>query len=290
MLTRRLGRTGYETSLAILGGIVFHFLDDDDAVAAVLTAALDAGVTHLDITPGYATAEQKVGPHLPAVRQRLFISEKSAETTRDGVRRQLDETLRRLHVSSVDLYQLHGVTDIDDLDRRSGAVQALMEARDEGLCTWVGTTGHNVGTASAQHEAVRRYDLDTVMIPVYPALWADAEYRVAAEALLATAQERDLGVMAIKAAAARPWGEATEPAARPATTWYEPQFSHEGLERGIRFALSTPGVTAFCTPGDAALLPRALEIAAGFTPMSPEERTSAVAATSDEPLIFPIPT
>ncbi len=99
-----------------------------------------------------------------------------------------------------------------------------MAARDEGLCRFVGITGHNLTTPAAQLEALRRYDLDTVMFPVNPRLWADPAYRHDAEALLAEAEARDVGVMAIKAVAARPWGE------RPhtATTWYEAYTSADG--------------------------------------------------------------
>jgi aryl-alcohol dehydrogenase-like predicted oxidoreductase len=285
MDTRRLGRTGHDSSLAILGGIVFHFLDEEES-GRMLNAALDAGVNHLDIAPGYMSAEATVGPHIPAVRDRLFIGEKSGKTSEDDVRRHLERTLTRLGIDSVDLYQLHGVTDLDDLDRRSGAVRALLRAREEGLCRWLGITGHNVETVLAQREALRRYDLDTVMFPVYPRLWADDDYRRDAQALLDEARARDVGVMVIKAAAARPWADGTE---RTATTWYEPQPDPERVERGVRFALSTPGVTAICTPGDARLLPWALDAAARFRPMTDEEHAAAMAADAEDRLIFPIP-
>ena len=92
--------------------------------------------------------------------------------------------------------------------------------------------------------------------------------------------------MVIKAAAARPWREGEE---RSATTWYEPQARPEDVARGVRFALSTPGVTGFCTPGDARVLPWAIEAAAAYEPMTADERAQAMAADTDEALIFPIP-
>jgi predicted aldo/keto reductase-like oxidoreductase len=215
----------------------------------------------------------------------LFISEKCGRTSYDDVRRNLERTLTRLRIDSVDLYQLHGVTDLDDLDGRAEAVRALHDAREEGLCRWLGITGHNVTTPVAQREALRRHDLDTVMFPIYPRLWADADYRRDAEALLEEAAARDVGVMVIKATAARPWSGTGD---RHATTWYEPQTTAEAVERGVRFALSTPGVTAFCTPGDATVYELALAAAERFEPMSDDERADAMADTAD-PLIFPIP-
>ena len=166
-----------------------------------------------------------------------------------GVRAQLEESLTLLRCDSFDLYQMHAVTDLDELDARARAVEAIMAARDEGLCRFVGITGHNLTTPAAQLEALRRYDLDTVMFPVNPRLWADPAYRHDAEALLAEAEARDVGVMAIKAVAARPWGE------RPhtASTWYEAYTSDDEIDRGVRFVLSVPGVHALCTPSDPVL-------------------------------------
>src|SRR5580692_733123 len=113
---------------------------------------------------------------------------------------------------------MHAVTDLGELDARAGAVEAILAARDEGLCRWVGITGHELTAPAAHLEALRRYDLDTVMFPVNPQLWGDGSYRRDAEALLAHAEDADVGVMAIKAAAARPWGGRDH----TSTTWYEP--------------------------------------------------------------------
>ena len=135
-----------------------------------------------------------------------------------GVRAQMEESLRLLRCDQFDLYQLHAVTDLAELDARAGAVEAILAARDEGLCRWVGITGHELTRPAAHLEALRRYDLDTVMFPVNPQLWSDPAYRHDAEALLAHNQEHDMGVMAIKSVAARPWGGRP----RTAGTWYEP--------------------------------------------------------------------
>ena len=121
------------------------------------------------------------------MRDRLFVACKTMRHDPDGVRAQLEESLTLLRCDSFDLYQMHAVTDLDELDARAGAVTAIMAARDEGLCRFVGITGHNLTTPAAQLEALRRYDLDTVMFPVNPRLWADPAYRHDAEALLAEA-------------------------------------------------------------------------------------------------------
>jgi aryl-alcohol dehydrogenase-like predicted oxidoreductase len=282
METRRLGRTGHDSSVAILGAAAF-WQGDRETAERGFNAALDAGVNHLDIAPQYGEAENVIGPLVPAVRDRLFVGCKTMRKNSDGVRAQMEESLRRLGCDSFDLYQLHAVTSLAELDLRDGAARAILQARDEGLCRFVGITGHDLGAPAAHAEALRRYDLDTVMFPVNPRMWGDPGYRHDAEALLDLADERDVGVMAIKAGAARPW---TEDAERWATTWYEPYADDPSLERGIRFALSTPGVVAFCTPGDVSVLPRALAVAAsGVEPMTAAERDEASRAVAHEQVL-----
>jgi aryl-alcohol dehydrogenase-like predicted oxidoreductase len=281
METRRLGRTGHHSSVAILGAAAF-WPGDREAAERGFAAALDAGVNHLDIAPQYGEAERVIGPLVPAVRDRLFVGCKTMRKNSDGVRAQMEESLGLLGCDAFDLYQLHAVTSLDELARRDDAARAILRARDEGLCRFVGITGHDLGAPAAHAEAVRRYDLDTVMFPVNPRMWADPAYRHDAESLLELAAERDVGVMAIKAGAARPWADG---AARWATTWYEPYADDASLERGIRFALSVPGVVAFCTPGDASVLPRALEAAARFEAMAAEERDEASRSVAHEPVL-----
>jgi aryl-alcohol dehydrogenase-like predicted oxidoreductase len=283
MERRRLGRTGHESSVAILGGAAFWHSTSEEAKAG-FDLALSRGVNHLDIAPAYGEAEVVLGPFVAAARDRLFVAGKSDRSNPDGVRAHLERTLERLGCDQLDLYQVHGVTSLDVLDERADAAQAILRARDEGLARSVGITGHDLGTPKAQLEALRRYDLDTVMFPVYPRVWADPVYRADAEALLAECASRDVGVMAIKAVARRPWGTA-EPTAG---TWYEPWTTEPEISRGVRFALSTPGVHAFCTAGDLTLLPRVLDAAEAFTPLPAADRDTAMAETRDEEVVFPL--
>ena len=285
MLTRRLGRTGHHSSVAVLGGAAFWDADPD-TTAAGFGAALDAGVNHLDVAPGYGRAQELLGPLVGPARDRLFVACKTLRHDPGGVRAQLEESLTLLRCEHFDLYQLHAVTDLAELDARARAISAILAARDEGLCRFVGVTGHNLTTPVAQREALRRYDLDTVMFPVNPRLWADPTYRRDAETLIAEAQSRDVGVMAIKAVAARPWG----PRRHTAGTWYDPYTSDAEISRGVRFVLSVPGVHALCTPSDPALSAAAITAAERFAPMTADEQADAMRATATEAHIFPMPT
>ncbi len=284
--------------MAVLGGAACWAATVEEA-GDWLQLALGHGVNHLDIAPQYGAAESVVGPHLAAHRDELFIAGKTLRANPDGVTDQFDTTRRLLNADVLDLYQAHAVTSLEELDRRSPALERILSLRDAGHTRFAGITGHDVEVPRAHLEALRRFDLDTVMFPVYPALWSRPEYREPAEELLALCAERDVGVMVIKAAARRPWadrrplGEAVAgsggTSARWADSWYEPQAGDEDLDRGIHFALSTPGVHAFCTPGDIALLPRVLGSAERYAPMDDEQRRAAVEAMAAEELIFPMP-
>jgi predicted aldo/keto reductase-like oxidoreductase len=281
--TRRLGRTEHHSSTAILGTAAYGRSNPDE-VAASFHAALDAGINHIDIAPGYGQAELLVGPFVPAVRDRIFIGEKSGAQSADHLRHHLERSLARLGTDHFDLYQAHGVTSIDDLNQRTEAFEEILRARDEGLVRFVGITGHDFGTAAAQLEAVRRYDLDTVMLPVYAGALANPQYAADLAALLDEAVRRDLGVQAIKVGAHQPWGDRVPTHA----CWYEPFTDDERLARGVRFTLSTPGVHVFATTGDLRLIPTLVEAARQYTPMTANERDALVQEAAGWPTIFPL--
>ena len=298
MERRRLGRTGHLSSVAILGGAAC-WAATVDAAGAWLQSARDRGVNHLDIAPQYGAAEAVVGPHLAACRAEMFVAGKTLRANPEGVQEQFDTTRRLLHAEILDLYQAHAVTTLEELDRRSGALERILTLREQGQARFAGITGHDLDVPVVFLEALRRFDLDTVMFPVYPALWGLPRYREPAEELLALCAERDIGVMAIKAVAHRPWadgrsladvaGDDVVTSGRWATSWYEPAASDEDIARGVRFALDTPGVHGFCTPGDIDLLPRVLNAADGATPLSVSERQDAIDAMAATELIFPMP-
>lgn len=284
MERRRLGRIGHHSSVAILGAAALWTSDVEEA-SSIFELAEAHGVNHLDIAPRYGNAQRVAGPGLAARRDRWFVACKTMQPTRDEARADLEQSLSLLGIDHFDLYQLHGVTSVEELDRRAGAVETLLAAREEGLVRHLGVTGHDLGAPAAHLEAVRRYDLDTVMFPVYPRVWADPVYRAEAERLLGHCIEHDLGAMAIKAVAHRPWGEVIPP---PGNPWYQPHIDPALIARGVRFALSTPGITGLCTPGSPTLLPMVLAAAEEFVPMSEAERDAAVRAAAADELIFPL--
>lgn len=267
MEKRKLGRTGHMSTVITFGAVAVGRLEQDAADRAI-QLVLDRGVNHFDVAPRYADAELKLGPWMSRIRDRIFLGCKTNERTREGAWAELNRSLERLRTDRLDLYQLHSVGKMADLDlvtARDGAVEALVRAREQGMVRWLGITGHTHDAPGTHFEALRRFDFDTVMFPLNFVLWANPDYRRDATALLDECARRDVGTHIIKTVAKDPWGDRP----RTHTTWYEP-FTDQGvIDRAVAFVLSKP-VTTLTTVGDVSVLPRVLDAAERYQRLTPE--------------------
>ena len=281
---RRLGRTGHMSSVVTFGAAGIGRAHQDVADRAI-AGALALGVNHIDVAPSYGDAELRLKPWIPKIRKDVFLGCKTRERTREAAKAELHRSLERLGTDRLDLYQLHSVGKLGDLDActaRGGALEALVEAREEGLVRWLGITGHTHDAPRTHLEALGRFDFDTVMFPLNFVLWAIPEYRQSAETLLTACADRDVGVHIIKTVAKDPWGGR----AKTHTTWYEPFTEEAIIERAVAFVLSRP-VTTLCSAGDVTVLPKVLAAAERFRPLNPaeEEELAATAAQYHSPFV-----
>jgi aryl-alcohol dehydrogenase-like predicted oxidoreductase len=271
---RRLGRTGHMSTVVTFGAVAVGRLDQDAADRAI-QLVLDRGVNHFDVAPRYADAELRLKPWMSRIRDRIFLGGKTAERTREAAWAQLNRSLERLGTDHLDLYQLHSVGKVGELDEctaRGGALEALIQARAQGIVRWLGITGHTHAAPGTHFEALRRFDFDTVMFPLNFVLWADESYRRDATALLGECGRRDVGVHIIKTVAKDPWGEREKTHA----TWYEP-FTDQGvIDRAVAFVLSKP-VTTLTTVGDVTVLPKVLDAAERFRALGPDDERALLA-------------
>ena len=261
MERRRLGRTGHMSTVVTFGAAGIGRVDQETADRAVETA-LAHGVNHVDVAPRYGEAELRLRPWMARIRSRIFLGCKTGQRTREEASAELSRSLERLGTDRLDLYQLHAVGKLHELDQCTapgGALEALVEAREAGLVRWLGITGHTHDAPRTHLEALRRFDFDTVMFPLNFVLWADPRYREDAQALLEECRRRDVGVHIIKTVARDPWGDRP----RTHTTWYEPFTDQTIIDQAVAFVLSRP-VTTLCSVGDVTVLPRVLEAAERF--------------------------
>lgn len=268
METRRFGRTGHMSTVAIFGAAAFYTISQEDA-DKVMESVIAAGINHIDVAPSYGQAEIRIGPWMPRERGRFFLGCKTQERTRDGAWKEMRESLKRLQTESFDLYQCHAITTMDELDAvtmQGGALEAFVEARQQGLTKYIGITGHGVDAPKIYLEALRRFDFDSVLFPLNFVQMKNPEYRKYAEELIATCKAKDVGTMVIKAITKAPWGERQH----TATTWYEPFDKIEEIQPAVNFALSHD-VTGLCTAGDTRVLPLFIQACENFTRLNQDE-------------------
>ena len=262
METRRFGRTGRMSTIAIFGAAAFWEISQADA-DKVMEQVIDAGVNHIDVAPSYGQAEERVGPWMPRERDRFFLGCKTMERSRQGAWDEMQRSLQRLQTESLDLYQCHAITTMEELDAitmKGGALEAFVEARDRGLTKYIGITGHGLDAPKIYLEALRRFDFDSILFPLNFVQMGIPEFRKNAEELIATCRAKDVGTMVIKTITKAPWGEREH----TATTWYEPFDKMDEIQNAVNYALSYD-VTGLCTAGDTRILPLILKACENFT-------------------------
>jgi aryl-alcohol dehydrogenase-like predicted oxidoreductase len=274
MMERRIfGRTGHASSIAIFGAAAFWDISPSQA-DAVLEQVAQAGVNHIDVAPSYGMAEERLGPWLKDKRENFFLGCKTMERGQRGSWAELQQSLKRLQVHNFDLYQIHAVGTLEELDnatRPGGVIETMKKARQEGLTRYIGITGHGQQVPRLFIEALNRFDFDSVLFPLNFALYARDEYRRAAQELISICRQRNVGRMVIKSIAQGPWNN------RPKThtTWYQPFSDQEMIQKAVNFALSQD-VTGICTVGDTTVLPMVLNACKDFKPMGVDEQEQLI--------------
>jgi aryl-alcohol dehydrogenase-like predicted oxidoreductase len=231
--------------------------------------AIDSGINYFDVAPSYGDAEIKLGPALEPYRKGIFLACKTQKRTRNEARTELEQSLKNLRTDHFDLYQFHAVTtlrDVDTIFSAGGAMETFTEARKEGKTRFIGFSAHSVEAALAMMD---HFDFDTILFPVNFATWYAGNF---GPQVLARAQEKKMGILALKAMAKGPWPQGAERSKYP-KCWYEPLVSTDDITMGLRFTLSHP-VTAAVPPGEAGLFRIALSVSDKLKPLKKSETES----------------
>ena len=284
---RRLGRLGRENSVLIFGGAALSEAGEEAADRAI-QQSLNAGVDHFDTAADYGDSELHYGRWMSQIRDGVFLSTKTGDREKDAARRSIERSLERLRVDNVDLIQLHAVGDVDDLDRATGpggALEAAIQAREEGLVGAIGITGHGHEAPATHLEALRRFPFETVLTPWNYVLSTDGDYRRDFEALVEEIRHQDAGLMTIKAISRRNWPEGDPTGDQKYTTWYEPFDRQEYIDAAVAFVLSFEEIAGIAMVGDVTLVPNMLEAPDRGMPRDEAERILAGAPDYTSPFI-----
>jgi aryl-alcohol dehydrogenase-like predicted oxidoreductase len=264
MKTRQLGKTGHHSSIVTLGGALFIYPLGEEGDQFV-KYALDKGVNHFDIAPTYGNAEERLGKWVKEYRDDIFLACKTGKRTRKESMKELKRSLKLLQTDYFDLYQFHGLDNVDDLETvvsDDGALNTFLEAKEEGLIKHIGITSHNPENIM---RALDVMPLDTILLPVNYGLCAHSVATNDYSPVLKAAKERNIGVIAMKAVAKGPYaGERTR------NCWYQPFTTKVEIDEAIRFTLSQ-NITTAASSSDLEIAKLTIDSALEFTPMTEEE-------------------
>jgi aryl-alcohol dehydrogenase-like predicted oxidoreductase len=278
---RRLRKTGVDLSIIAFGGIVVT--DTEPAFAKnVVAEAFDRGINYFDVAPSYGNAQERLGPALEPYRSRSFLACKTAERTKSGAAKELEESLRLLRTDHLDLYQFHHLTTMDEVNTvfgPDGAMETFQAAKKAGKVRFIGFSAHSVEAALA---ALNRYEFDTILFPINFVLFSQAKF---GPQVLAKAREKGMGILALKGMAKTTWPKTMKESERPnPKCWYQPAALPEEATLGLRWTLSQP-ITAAVPPGDEKYFRLAMDVAQKFEPLKPEEEKGLLArAVGVEPI------
>jgi len=277
--TREFGRTKHMSTRVIFGAAALGHVTQEVA-DRTLELLLRHGVNHIDVASSYGEAELRIRPWLKREPGRFFLATKGDERTAAGAREELHRSLDRLGVDHVDLWQLHSLADPIEWDvalSPGGAIEAAVEARQQGLIRWIGVTGHGSQIAATHRRSLERFDFDSVLLPYNHVTMQHPYYAENFEALLRTCRDRDVAVQTIKSIALRPWS------GRPHTraTWYEPLEGQDDIDLAVWWALGRSEIF-LNSVGDVDLLPAVLDAASRFQ-RAPEDADMRAAVERSRP-------
>lgn len=259
--TAPFGRTGHHSTRAIFGAAALSRVTQEEA-DRTLELLLQYGVNHIDTAASYGDSELRIGPWMAEHRSRFFLATKTGERTYQQARDEIHRSLERLRVDVIDLIQLHNLVDPQEWEQAlgpGGALEAAVEARDQGLVRFIGITGHGVTVAAQHRRALDRFPFDSVLLPYSYILMKNPQYAADFEALAAVCRERGVAMQTIKAITQAPWGERE----RRYATWYAPLEDQADIDLAVHWVLGRADVF-LNTVGDLELLPRVLDAASRF--------------------------
>lgn len=259
--TLTFGRTGHQSTRAIFGAAAFWETPQKD-VDATMDLILQNGINHVDTAASYGHAEQVLGDWIRRHGKQFFLATKTDQRTKQAAYDQIRLSLDLLHVDQVDMIQLHSLHEEPDWTTAfgpAGVIEAVLQARDEGLVRFIGVTGHGVPVPEFHLRSLAQFDFDSVLLPYNYIMMQNPRYAENFNKVLAVCKVRNIAVQTIKGITRSPWNDVRQ----NRTTWYRPIEDHADIQLAMHWVLGNPQVF-LNTAGDINLLPRILESAHHF--------------------------
>jgi aryl-alcohol dehydrogenase-like predicted oxidoreductase len=282
LATAPFGSTGHRSTRVIFGAAALGAMSQGRA-DETLRRVEEWGINHIDTAASYGASEDRLRGWLGRRRKSVFLATKTGERSGGAARAELERSLERMSVDHVDLIQLHNLVEDDEWDTafaRGGAVEALAAARDEGLVSHIGVTGHGMQVAAMHLRSLERFEFASVLFPVNFVLLDDPVYRHDVDELLAVCADRSVAVQTIKSIARGRWSDESS----SHFSWYDPLTDPAAIDRAVRYVLANPLMFLNST-SDARLLPDIVQAASDpLTAPTEAEMRADVDAEQIKPL------
>ena len=276
------GRTGHLSTRTIFGAAALSNVTQAEA-DQTFELLMEYGINHIDTAASYGDSELRVAPWLKHSRDKFFLATKTGERTYAKAKAEFEKSLERLGVDSVDLIQLHYLVGEEEWEvamGSGGALEYLIEARDQGLVKFIGVTGHDVAIVERHMQSLERFDFDSILLPYSYIMMQNPVYAQGFNEVLRVAQERNIAVQTIKSITRRPYqGEHTH------ATWYEPLTTQEGIDKVVHWVVGQEGIF-LNTVGDIYVLPKVLDAASRFTERPSDEVMDTLIANFEMAPLF----
>lgn len=256
--------------------------ETQEAANRIVAEAIERGINYFDVAPSYGNAEERLGPALKPYRNSVFLACKTAKRTKKEAQEELHKSLKRLCTDYFDLYQLHAVTTIDEVNQifsDCGAIEALIEAKEQGIVKYLGFSAHSEEAALV---LLDRFNFDSILFPINWVCWYQGNF---GPRIVEKAREKGVAILALKTLAKQRLREGEE--RKWPKCWYYPVENFEEALMAVRFTLSLP-VTAAVSPSHAELLWWMCDAAEMFRPLSKEEERKIAERSRGLEPIFPI--
>ena len=277
------GRTGHESTRVLFGGAALWSVTQAEA-DATLDLLLEHGINHIDTAASYGEAERRIGPWMKRYREQFFLATKTEDRTRQAARESLHRSLELLQTDHVDLFQLHNLSTQVEWETAlgpGGALEAFVEAQEQGLVRYIGVTGHGTDIARLHIHAMERFDFDSVLLPYNYTMMQNPHYAADVRELFKICAERNIAIQTIKSITRAGWGD--HPKTR--NTWYEPLEDQADIDLAVHWVLGEPAVF-LNSVGDIHLLPRVLGAAHRFQHRPSEAEMKDLAARASMAPLF----
>lgn len=259
--TLPFGRTGHESTRTIFGAAAFWETPQKD-VDATMDLILQNGINHVDTASSYGQSEKLLGDWIRRHGRPFFLATKTGERTKRAAYDQIRRSLDLLHVTQVDMIQLHALHEEPDWSTAfgsDGVLEAVIQAREEGLVRFIGVTGHGVPVTEFHLRSLTQFDFDSILLPYNFVMMQNPLYAEGFNKVLAVCKERNIAVQTIKGITRSPWNDTQ----RNRTTWYRPLEEQADIDLAMHWVFGNPQVF-INTAGDINILPRTLEAAHRF--------------------------